>query len=214
MLLSSLTAAAALLLGADITSSNTITSNTSAWQTISNKDGVHLEQRPFAGSSYFEYRVRRDTDLTVGALCDNTYEWGSRGTDHDELRGRRVLEDRGDTRVVYDQIATPALVPPRDFAFTVKRELQGNSCRITFVTANDKAPPLQRGWVRMPEVHGFWLFEPRNSAGSHLTYVLYSDPGPGVPTHFVHGPQRDAAVKNVEKAIRLSRGAMTGARRP
>src|SRR5581483_6763799 len=88
-----------------------------AWTVVGVRDGVTLESRPVRGSDFFEYRATADTDVAVEPLCDKVFDWGSLSKDHDNLKARRVLEDSGDTRVVYDQLEFP-MVSKRDFAFT------------------------------------------------------------------------------------------------
>lgn len=184
-----------------------------SWQQLGLFDGLKLERRPVQGAPYYEYRVTGDTDVSVGALCDGVYEWGSVSKDHDELKDRRLLEDHGDLRITYDQIRTPAPVAPRDFAFAIKRDRRADgTCKVEFYTVNEKAPPLQNGWVRLARLKGHWFFEPRDG-GTHITYYLYSDPGGSLPAPLVHGSQRDAALNTVKKGIRLSRDGATGARR-
>ncbi|MBK7863485.1 MAG: hypothetical protein IPJ65_33765 [Archangiaceae bacterium] len=183
------------------------------WEPVSSADGVSLARQVVPNNPYFNYRATTDTDVTVDALCEGTYDWGSVSKDHEELKSRQVLEDHGDTRVVYDQVKTPPTVPPRDFAFTVKRiKKSDGSCKVEFFTSNEKAPPLQKGWVRLSAVKGYWLFEP-TATGTHLTYELFSDPGGHLPAMLVHGPQQGAVVKSVQKGITFSRARVTGARR-
>lgn len=183
------------------------------WKEVSNKDGLVVEQRELPGSPYYEFRVTTDTDVSPGALCDGIYEWSSVGKDHEQLQDRRLLEDRGDTRIVYDEISTPSPVSPRDLTFSIKRERRSDGfCKLTFANTNEKAPALRKGFVRLERLAGYWQFEPR-AGGTHVVYVIHSDPGGGLPGHLVVGPQRDAARKTVQKGIRLCRQAMTGARR-
>jgi hypothetical protein len=185
-----------------------------SWQPMSKSDGLTLERRTVAGNPYYEYRVTTDTDVSVNALCDGVFEWGSVSKDHEELKNRRLLEDQGDLRITYDQLSTPAPVAPRDFAFAMKRDKRPDgTCRVDFYTVNEKAPPLQPGWVRLAKLNGHWFFEPK-PGGTHVTYHLFSDPGGQLPAALVHGSQRDAAVNTVKKGIRLAREGSAGARRP
>ena len=106
------------------------------WKEVSNKDGLVVEQRELPGSAYYEFRVTTDTDVSPGALCDGIYEWSSVGKDHEQLKDRRLIEDRGDTRIVYDEISTPAPVQSRSAWFA--------RCL--------KTPPLRVHSIRSDEV--------------------------------------------------------------
>ncbi len=168
-------------------------------------DGVTLDTRPVPGSAFFEYRAQTDSDLKVETLCHEIYEWASISTDHDNITARKVLEDHGDMRVVYDQLSPP-LVAQRDFAFTVRRARKGaSSCRIDLMVTNDKAPPLPQGFVRIEKLSSSWLFE-RTENGTHVTYTLFSDPGGSMPPALVHNAQRDATVKTLQLGLQHARG--------
>jgi hypothetical protein len=176
-----------------------------AWKVMSQQDGVTLESRPVKDSDYLEYRATADTDVAVEPLCDKIYEWGSLSKDHDNIKSRKVLEDNGDTRVVYDQLEPP-MVSHRDFAFTLHKTPGGpQRCAIDFFISNDKAPPLPPGWVRMQKLKGSWRFE-RTAKGTHVVYTNFSDPGGSLPSIFVHGSQRDSAVETIKKGIKLGHG--------
>src|SRR5205814_1964295 len=72
------------------------------WKKESAPDGVSLESRPVKDSAFYEYRAQADTDATVAALCDAVFEWGTTSKDHAQLKARTLLEDHGESRVVYD----------------------------------------------------------------------------------------------------------------
>ncbi len=128
---------------------------------------------------------------------------GEQRPHRDNIKARRVLEDKGDTRVVYDQLEPP-IVSHRDFAFTLHKTPGGpQRCAIDFYLSNEKAPPLPDGWVRMSKLKGSWRFE-RTAKGSHVVYTNFSDPEAPLPPVFVHGSQRDAAVQTIKKGIRLA----------
>src|SRR5581483_2978127 len=84
-----------------------------AWTVVGVRDGVTLESRPVKGSDFYEYRATADTDVAVEPLCDKVYDWGSLSKDHDNLKARRIIEEKKDSRVVYDQLEFP-LVAKRD----------------------------------------------------------------------------------------------------
>jgi hypothetical protein len=174
------------------------------WKTESAPTGFTLESRPVKDSSFYEYRTRSDVDVSTGALCDAVFEWATKGKDHDHLKSRTVLEDHGDVRVVYDQI-DPPVVSKRDYAITVKRTRgDDGNCRIDFSSSNDKAPKAGDDWVRIEKMKGWWTFEPREG-GARITYQYFAEPGGSVPAMFVHGSQRESAIKTVQKGIAKAR---------
>jgi hypothetical protein len=185
--------ALALLLGAD-----------TAWQVAWEGDGLTLERRAGpGGSGYDELKVTARTPVGVDRLCDGVWAWSTASTDHDHLKARALLEDRGELKVLHDELELP-LVKPRALTFTVRRVRRPEgSCRIEFFSSNERAPPLKPGQLQMPQLKGYWQFD-RAGRGAALTYQIFSDPGGSLPAPLVNGSQRDAAVATVKKGIRLS----------
>jgi hypothetical protein len=171
------------------------------WKKESAPDGVTLESRPVKDSAFYEYRAQADTDASVVALCDAVFEWGTVSKDHQQLKSRTLLEDHGDSRIVYDQL-DPPVVSCRDFAFTVRRDRrEDGSCRLEFSPSNEKAPKSPDGWVRIEKLKGSWTFEPKGEGKTHVTYQLWADPAGAIPAVFIHGSQREAAVETLKKGI-------------
>jgi hypothetical protein len=147
--------------------------------------------------------VKVRTDLSVETLCEAVFEWGTVSWDHENLKHRKLLEDHGDVRVVYDQLQPP-VVSGRDYAFTVRRVREGDDCKLDFTSTNDKAPPSPDGWVRLARLKATWRFT-RTPGGTDIVYTLYADPGGSLPARLVHSSQREAAINSVKKGVTLSR---------
>lgn len=176
--------------------------NATAFSRVDAKDGWVLSKRPVTGSPFSEYRMEVPTTQRAADLCAAIYEWGTKKNDGPGITLNKLLQDGEDVRVVYTQISQP-IVARRDYAMTVKREhLDGGSCRIRFITTNDKAPEKPDGFVRLEHVWGEWKVE-ATDGGAKVTYTMYSDPGGSVPAFLVHGSQqkatRDSALMGVEK---------------
>jgi hypothetical protein len=175
-----------------------------AWTTVSRENGVTLESRPVSGSDYFEYRVTADTDVGVEVLCDRIYEWGSIGKDQEHITLRKLLEDHGDSRVVYDQLQPP-MASYRDFCFTMSRTRSGpDQCVIEFHATNEKAPPLPPGWVRIEKLRGSWRFTRGRNGTTHVVYTCFADPGGLLPVGIVQNTQRAAAVNTLLKGLLIA----------
>ena len=177
--------------------------NTVAFTKLEDRDGVVVSERVVKNSVYKEYRAEITTTHPIDALCEASWEWGTRKNDGPAVILNKVLQDGDDVRVVYNQISQP-IVAKRDYALTVKKErLPDGSCRVRFRTTNELAPPKPDGFVRMDKLWGEWRFEAVPAGGTKLTYTLFSDPAGSVPSFLVHGPQRkatrDAAVMSLEK---------------
>jgi hypothetical protein len=101
--------------------------------------------------------------------------------------------------VVYDQVSAP-LVSDRDYAVRLRRVRSPAACEVIFETANDRAPPLKAGWVRMEQIGAHWRFE--TAAGrTQITYTLHSDPGGSLPAFLVDSSARKSAVRKMKGLI-------------
>ena len=176
------------------------------WEKVSDSDGLLLERRAVATSSCPEYRITTRTPVPVAALCEQVFEWGTRGTDVPGLKARKELSAAPDERVVYDQFDAP-VVSNRDYAITVKRVRAADGvCRIRFWATNEKAPPKLDGWVRLDQLWGGWTFTPRDGH-TELVYTQFSEPGGNIPASLANGSQRDRAVQSVLTAIEKGKAA-------
>jgi hypothetical protein len=167
-------------------------------------DGIVVEQRPVAGSKFVELRLTATTAKIPEALCVAAFGDGKLDPGDPEVKSRQVLEEGPDLRVTYDQVSAP-VVSDRDYAVRARRtHLPNGACEVTFEIANDRAPPLKPGWIRIEKISGLWRFEP---VGGHtqITYVLHTDPGGSLPSFVVEGSRRKAAVRKM-KAILSSGG--------
>lgn len=174
------------------------------YKPVDEVDGITVESRPVASSSFVELRLTTTTDKTPASLCDAVFGDGKFDPEEPDLKSRTIIEESADERVTYDQIS-PAVVANRDYAVRAKRERHADgSCSMTFAAANDKAPPLPSGWVRITKVHGSWTFTPQPDGKTKIVYVIHSDPAGSIPAFFVEGTRRKIAVRWMKLII--SRG--------
>lgn len=171
---------------------------------VDDVDGIAIESRPVPSSSFVELRLTTTTDKTPSSLCDAVFGDGKFDPEEPDLKARTVLEESADERVTYDQIS-PAVVSNRDYAVRAKRSRKDDgSCVMTFAAANDNAPALPKGWVRITKISGSWTFTPQPDGKTRVVYVIHSDPAGSIPALFVEGTRRKMAVRWVKMI--LSRG--------
>ncbi|MFT3708800.1 MAG: hypothetical protein QM817_14215 [Archangium sp.] len=170
-------------------------------------DGVLIESRPVEGSSVVELRLTTKTTKSVQSLCDAAFGDGKFDKEEPDLKSRKVISESENERVTYDRISPP-VVANRDYAVRAKRtRVSEQECSMTFVAANELAPPKPEGWVRITKLHGEWHFargtEP--DAKTVVTYTVFSDPAGAIPAFMVEGSRRTFALKWVRMI--LSRGS-------
>ncbi|MFO0596071.1 MAG: START domain-containing protein [Myxococcaceae bacterium] len=178
------------------------------WKKVDETDGVVTESRPVEGSGFVELRLTTTTTRTVDSLCDAAYGDGKFDPEEPDLKSRKILSEGPDERVTYDQISPP-LVANRDYAVRATRKhFPDGSCVTDFKAANELAPEVPKGWVRVAKVAGEWRFEPiatgKDAGKTRVTYVVFSDPGGSVPPFLAEGSRRKFALRWIKMI--LSRG--------
>ena len=167
-------------------------------------DGVLIEARPVEGARVVELRLTTTTTKSPGSLCDAAFGDGTFDPQEPDLKSRKVLSESEDERVTYDQISPP-VVANRDYAVRARRIREGDArCRMTFAAANELAPAMPAGWVRITRLWGEWSFERQPDGKTRVTYVVFSDPAGAVPAFMVEGSRRKFALQWMKMII--SRG--------
>lgn len=213
---------AAVHAGDDLALKDLFAGGSDAWQAHKKKDGVLLEKRKVAGSSFVAYRAVANLPLQPAAAADLIWR-GILESKNPLLKKRDVLRRSDNELLLYDQIHTP-VVSDRDYTLLARRLSDAGAKRYQVIvqTKNDLGPPPDPGFVRIPRIEGGWLIEscdatsavsaptpeaPCQPGGSRLTYVSYSEPGGSVPAFVVRGAQADQTLNDVLRVIdRLRKG--------
>lgn len=174
------------------------------FEKVEEADGVLIEARPVPASKVVELRLTTTTTKTPQSLCDAAFGDGKFDPEEPDLKSRTILSESADERVTYDQIS-PAVVSNRDYAVRAKRVRgEDGSCRMIFEGANEVAPKLPDGWVRITKLRGAWVFEPQPDKKTKVTYTIHSDPAGSIPAFMVEGTRRKIALRWIKMII--SRG--------
>jgi hypothetical protein len=177
------------------------------FQQIDEVDGILIESREVEGSSFNELRLTAVSDSTIDSLCDAAWGDGSIGPGQPEVKSRRVLEEKMDERVIYDQISAP-FVSDRDYALRVRRTRTPQGiCEVAFDLDNARAPALQDGWVRIEKLRGSWRFEPDFGGKTRVSYVIFTDPGGSVPAFMAKSALQRSGVRCVKAVLEQGRPA-------
>lgn len=174
----------------------------SAWTT---REGITLERRAVEGSKYYEHRAFVDVPIAPARAVDEI--WASvRGGDMDSLKHRDLLHEAPDELVIYDQIRTP-VVSDRDYTVVVTRRRLGERVEIHCDVANERGPGPQKGYVRIPLVHGGWTVAPDGHGGTRLGYFAFSEPGGALPAFVVRRAQAERSLADVARMVKRLQAA-------
>lgn len=169
---------------------------------VENVDGVKVEERPVDGSSFKELRFTAHSKASVESLCNAAYGDGTVPKADASQVKRKILKEGPNERVTYDQRTAP-IVSQRDYAVHWRKVMQGDSCTVFFETANELAPPLPDGWVRVAKIKGAWKFV-RNGEQTDIEYVSYSEPGGDVPAFLSEGPRRNLELGVMKRLLKTA----------
>jgi hypothetical protein len=157
---------------------------------------LKIERRSVQGSGFDELRLTTSSTLPLDALCDAIWAKNLSNAKPEGAFKKRVLIRESETeRVTYEQIRVP-VVSDRDYVMQVDLLQPSSSgrCEVAFKTCLDPGFPPAAHFVRISEIRGNWLLTPADDGKTTISYVIFSDPGGGVPAFFARGGQRDAAV--------------------
>jgi hypothetical protein len=164
-----------------------------------------LYYREVAGSGYDRYRLEAVVDepierviqaIQIRNIDDQYLDKG--------LTRSFVHRADGDDSLTYFKMQLP-FIKDRDVTLRTKRgfDEEFRVYRDEWWTANEEAPPLRKGFVRMVESVGFWEATP---AGDNRTYVVYeshADPGGRVPSWIANSILGDQVISQMVTLRRI-----------
>ena len=171
------------------------------WKDEGSRHGIPIEGRTVPGSKFSEFRAQMEIAGEANALCDGVFLWASSAGNSPEVSKRTVLEERGDARLVHDELKTP-IVSDRavTFLLTKKRPSPG-LCTLEAHVDNEKAPKIPDSFVRITKMDTSWRFEPSANGKTKVTFVIFVDPAGSVPSFLTYGAQRNAAADTLKAAL-------------
>jgi hypothetical protein len=182
-----------------------------AWHGDGVSQGVHVEHRDVAGSSFNELRLSTVSTLSVQSLCDAIYPPSLPTNPERRFKKLELLRQTDTERWTYEQISVP-VVSDRDYVMHAKLEQTAATghCAVSFATVDDATRPPAHGFVRIPVIRGHWDVFPIGDGKVSVQYEIFSEPGGGVPAFLSSGSQRSAAIDFMK--IILARATAPAAR--
>lgn len=174
-----------------------------AWRSVATERELGVLMRKVEGSPHEEIRIQTLSHLGSAALCRAAYGDGSLDPAVSApVVEHRVLREEAGARVVYERIK-PILVAERDYTLAFQyRQDESGGCSVEFSTANELAPSLRPGVVRLTRIKGAWRVTPRADGRAELLYDVWTDPGNAGPLFLVERARRDSALESVRLALR------------
>lgn len=164
-----------------------------------------LYQREVAGSSYDRYRLESTVDEPIERVIQaiRIRSIDDRYLDEGFTRSIVRRADSSDS-LTYFTMRLP-FIKNRDVVLRTKRgfDEEFRVYRHEWWTANEEAPPLAEGFVRMAKSEGFWEVTPAGVNRTRVVYESHADPGGRVPSWIANALLGDQVVGQIETLRRI-----------
>ncbi len=164
-----------------------------------------LYQREVADSGYDRYRVETVVEEPIERVIQaiQIRNVDDRYLD-DGLTRNVVHRAGGGDALTYFTMQLP-FIKDRDVTLRTKRgfDEEIRIYRDEWWTANEEAPPLRKGYVRMAKSEGFWEVTPAGENRTHVVYESHADPGGRVPSWIANPMLGDQAIDQIVTLHRI-----------
>jgi hypothetical protein len=158
----------------------------SAWERVSDKEGIVVERRSVDGSHLKEFLGRGVIDSPIAHVLAVIRDGNRRAEWMPSCGGSYVVEENLAARVqiAYHRTKAPWPVSDRDSVNRAQIFVEPDKHRIfiPFEAISDARVAPVKGVVRMPSMRGHWILVPVESGRATLVeYQVFADPGGRLP---------------------------------
>jgi ribosome-associated toxin RatA of RatAB toxin-antitoxin module len=179
------------------------------WKKMADRDGIVVEARSVEGSPVQEIRVKAHSPVPPEAIMSTLWKPKEYPEFVPYLKKVDVLQDDGDTRLVYEQIKVP-VVKDRDAVVRVTRTPSSEAgWEMRSVAVPGEGPPESKDFVRIRTMEARWHLAP-DGEGTAVTYNIRTDAGPWVPAWIMNRAQREITAKLVRAMLDRARASWIG----
>jgi ribosome-associated toxin RatA of RatAB toxin-antitoxin module len=178
------------------------TENPNPWQEVAEDDGITVWAREVPDSNIREVKA----EAIVNAPAERVWAVLADTQAYPEFMPyvleTKILGKHETGHFEYQRI-DPPVVDMRDYAVRVVLEADpaAGKFKRSWSPANDKAPPLMDGVVRVQVNQGSWTIESVGSKQAHVEYYLYTDPGGAIPG-WLANKANNTSVPTLMRAVR------------
>ena len=178
------------------------------WRRIDLEDGILVEARDVESSPLHEVRASTHSDSAPETILAVLWHHEEHPRFVPYLRHLEVLEDAGDERLLYEQIAIPVL-KDRDVVLRVRRSVDPTTgvVDVTSRSVSNEGPAPTSSFVRVKSTAGHWHLVPVAGGGTDVTYTIRTEVGGSIPAWIVNRAQRESVPHGVR--VMLERAAQT-----
>lgn len=169
----------------------------SQWELEKEKKGVKVYTREKADSPLKEFKgiitISTTPHILMATLRDvaNYQQWMP------DVEKTKLITQTDNSQLHYLQSDLPWPVVDRDGAYSFKYTLEKNGAVRVDVAAEPTAVEPEKGYIRIPYVSGYWLFQPATKTTTEVTYQMHADPGGSIPKWLINSSVVDTPYQTL-----------------
>jgi ribosome-associated toxin RatA of RatAB toxin-antitoxin module len=166
------------------------------WERIADRDGIVVERRLNEPPPMREIRALAHSPLPPAAIMATLWKHEEYTQFIPYLRRLDVLQDDGDSKLIYEQIKVP-VVKDRDVTVRVTRTFfpETGTYELNSIAVPDQGPAESRNFVRVRTSVGHWQLTPAADGGTAVLYSNRTDAGGLVPEWIANAAQTTATTQ-------------------
>lgn len=187
-----------LMLFASFLACASMTAGAEEWQLARDQDGIRVYLASVPGSAYKAYRgvttiraslerlrhLQEDVQVSCGWIF--------------QCQEQRMLKSQGAQSWVYARFSAPWPVAPRDSILHVTTQVAADGTVTRQLQALPDYLPVEKGWVRIARVDGFWTLRPMAAGLVEVVYQAHTEPGGSVPSWLANSFVLDAPFQTLQ----------------
>ena len=171
------------------------------WKVAKNEDGIKVSLTEVAGSQYKAYQGVTTIKAPIAKVRSLQEDVAGACKWIHECKSQKLLKTEGDKSWTYTQFNTPWPVTPRDSILLVTTSIGSDGAVMRKLEGVSTYLPVEKGFVRVSQVEGFWKLVPKGADETEVTYQVHTEPGGSVPSWLANKFVIDAPF-NTLKALK------------
>ena len=181
--------------------------NESAW-TLNRNDKDAMAYSQLDKSNGLQVcRVVADMEASLNALVAIQRDAANYPKWMDGVKSSSILREDDHFYITHTLVPSPWPVKDRDSV--VRSDItqqEDGAVRIDFAAVPTEVP-AQKGYERVQNVQGYWVFTPQQGGKTRLEYVVMVDPGGKLPTWLVNKFALDVPYQSIKAMHKLAKDA-------
>jgi hypothetical protein len=187
------------------------------WILIKDSEGIKVFNKDIAGSEIKEFKAIATIDAPIGVIfevmCDVPAGalWMDNCIEAKTVKNidKFVISNNKfyNKDLLYNAIGVPFPVSNRDFIVEteMKGDLKTGLFTIDVRAVSDSGVPMRRGYVRITELTGSWLFQSIDRNHTRVVYQIKQNPGGNLPSSLVNYTNKNMPYNTISGLRKITK---------